>query len=235
MKKMINNLIGLGTILLGATMAKKAGAKFFISDDDLVDGYSGKIDDVMFDFIREYESFSANAYYLQGEATWTIGYGSTRWLKPNGSVIRTVIKGDVITEPNARLQTQYYFNGIKPHLDNFMIKNNYRFTNRAYQMLLQFLYGTGLGALYGVKNSKGVNDNRHIPFISMLSEITESTDNNYNAEMMKNAFVRYYKQFSGQYGRYGLGWSRRLYALYMFVKGTPISKTLSDKTIIKAY
>ncbi|MDV3714022.1 hypothetical protein CMU40_18735 [Elizabethkingia anophelis] len=231
---MINNLIGLGTILLGATMAKKAGVKF-LNSDDMVDGYSGKIDGVMFDFIREYESFRPAAYYLNGESTWTIGYGSTRWLKPNGAVIRTVAKGDVISEPDARLQTQYYFNAVKPQFDMFLRNNQYRFTNRVYQMLLQFLYGTGLGALYGVKNSKGVNDNRHIPFISLLSEITESDDNDYNSEMMKNAFVKYYKQFTGQYGRYGLGWSRRVYALTMFVKGTPISKNLADRTIIKAY
>ncbi|WP_407478106.1 glycoside hydrolase family protein [Elizabethkingia anophelis] len=232
---MIDKILPLALTALGATIFTKSGKRLITDDDFLVDGYSGKIDSVMYDFIREYESFRPNAYYLTGEATWTIGYGSTRWLKSNGAVIRTVGKGDVITEPNARLQTEYYFNAVKPHFDNLMKARQYRFTNRTYQMLLQFLYGTGLGALYGVKNSKGINDNRHIPFINLLSEITESTDNEYNSEMMKNAFIKYYKQFTGQYGRYGLGWSRRVYALYMFVKGSPISKNLADKSIIKAY
>ncbi|AQW95413.1 hypothetical protein BAS07_15885 [Elizabethkingia anophelis] len=81
---MINNLIGLGTILLGATMAKKAGVKFFESST-----YSDfEITDRIVDSIRVFESGTKvfeNAYWISGEyldsakrnKRYTIGNGMT--------------------------------------------------------------------------------------------------------------------------------------------------------------
>ncbi|MDE5537118.1 hypothetical protein KRE42_08535 [Elizabethkingia meningoseptica] len=91
MKKMINNLIGLGTILLGATMAKKGTVRFFESST-----YSDfEITDRIVDSIRVFESGSnvyEKAYNLQGEyldkgkvyKRYTIGNGMTYLFKEGG-------------------------------------------------------------------------------------------------------------------------------------------------------
>lgn len=62
---MIDKILALGLTALGATMMTKKGNLFIDNDDFLVDGFSAKIDNVLFDFIKEYEGFRANAYNLE--------------------------------------------------------------------------------------------------------------------------------------------------------------------------
>ncbi len=81
---MINNLIGLGAMLIGATMAKKAGVKFFESST-----YSNfEITDRIVDSIRVFESGTRvfeSSYWISGEyldksktsKRYTIGNGMT--------------------------------------------------------------------------------------------------------------------------------------------------------------
>ncbi|MCT3652928.1 hypothetical protein HZR02_15305 [Elizabethkingia anophelis] len=87
--KMINNLIGLGTILLGATMAKKAGVTFFENST-----YSDfKITDRIVDSISVFESGGVartveTAYNLKGETWGGAGYPNSKlWTIGNGMTV----------------------------------------------------------------------------------------------------------------------------------------------------
>ncbi len=86
---MINNLIGLGTILLGATLAKKGGVKFFESST-----YSDfKITPWLIDSVKSSEGLRSNAYYAtdyerrQGQVT--IGYGTCYLFYDDGRKVNT--------------------------------------------------------------------------------------------------------------------------------------------------
>lgn len=232
---MIDKILALGLTALGATMMTKKGNLFIDNDDFLVDGFSAKIDNVLYDFVRAYEGFESKAYYLKGEGTWTIGYGSTRWLNEKGGFIRVVKQGDTITEAQARGLTERYYITMKPILDNFLRNKELKISNKAYQMILRFLYGTGGWVLY-------TNE-----FQNMLIRLDSNLDSEYISELIRSEFIRVLKSIKPRqvacdkrgnkipYQCYGLGWSRWVYALSMYVKGVFVSKQEADKLISKAY
>lgn len=230
---MIDKILALGLTALGATMMTKKGNLFIDNDDFLVDGFSAKIDNVLFDFIKEYEGFRANAYNL-GDGKFTIGYGNTIWLKSNGQLERPVRMGDKITEPQARVLMERFYITMKPALDNILRSKELKISNRAYQMILRFLYGTGFWVL-------GKNE-----FQNMLIRLDGNLDSEYISDLMKSEFIRVLKTVKYNkpcdkkgnyfgYACYGLGWSRWVYALTMYVKGTFVSKSQADILIKNAY
>lgn len=86
---MLNNLIGIGAMLIGATIAKKAGVTFFESNT-----YSDfEITDRIIDSIAVFESGGVaktveNAYNLKGETWGAAGYPSSKlWTIGNGMTV----------------------------------------------------------------------------------------------------------------------------------------------------
>ncbi len=231
---MINNLIGVGATLLGLAIAKKGGVKFLNSDDDfMVTGFNTQIDTTMFDFIKDFETFAPKAYNL-GDGKITIGYGCTEWLDSKGNRIRSVKMGDVISEPDALELMRRFCIAFQKPLDEIMRNRQYEFTNRTYQMLLQVAYGTGAGFFYSNTGS------------SLLGALHASTDNYVNADLIRDNIIIYYKSINKRvtvgkckgklfYECYGLGWSRRAYALSQYIKGIRTTRAQSEKIIIKAY
>ncbi len=233
---MINNLIGMGAMLAGLAIAKKASVNF-IEETKFVNGINGLISDSMYEFISRYEGYRSNAYDA-GDGRYTIGYGQTNWLNTNGTVLRAVRKGDSIDEKTARIQIELYFVSAKKVVDNAILRTGVSIADRVYQMLLQVQYGS-----WSFPNTVG--------YTKMLNLLHMNTNMDLCANIVRDYTIAYYKTLTfgkndnipcslgrstkKKYDCYGLGWSRRIYGLTEFIKGNLITKLEADMSLKKAY
>ena len=88
-------------------------------------------------FIAGFEGFRSYAYYLPGEPTWTIGYGTTRI---NGVAVKS---GDTITQVNALKlfedQVVEFGNQVKTNLPNWG-----KLTDNQKAAMVSFAYNIGI-------------------------------------------------------------------------------------------
>ncbi|PZR01787.1 MAG: hypothetical protein DI539_28200 [Flavobacterium psychrophilum] len=172
-------------------------------------------------FIRTFEGYESRAYDLK-DGRITIGYGSTAWLSNTGKVIRPVRMGDTIDEPTARQLVYNYFYPVIPVVDLYLSSRAYKIHPKLLAMLLQNLYGTGLG---------GVSYNFFKNSISLCNGITdlERIASIYYNETMKSL------SSMKNYPVNKLGWTRRYFAASDFIRGNLRPKIWYDRNITKPW
>lgn len=82
--------------------------------------------------IKKYESFKEQAYLLDGETYWTIGYGH------HGADVK---KGQTITEEEAYRLLIAEVEGIK----DYILKQDFEFNQNELDSMISFAYNCGLG------------------------------------------------------------------------------------------
>lgn len=82
--------------------------------------------------IKKYESFKGQAYLLDGETYWTIGYGH------HGADVK---KGQTITEEEAYRLLIAEVEGIK----DYILKQDFEFNQNELDAMISFTYNCGLG------------------------------------------------------------------------------------------
>lgn len=82
--------------------------------------------------IKKYESFKEQAYLLDGETYWTIGYGH------HGADVK---KGQTITEEEAYRLLIAEVEGIK----DYILKQGFEFNQNELDSMISFAYNCGLG------------------------------------------------------------------------------------------
>lgn len=171
-----------------------------------------KVSDEMFTFIRIWEALIPKAKKL-GDGKVTVGFGSTMWRDDNGKVIRAVVEGDTITEMEAEKQMRLYYNsvgtGVKATVDSFIKRNGLKIHQRLYDMYLQITYMSG-----SYHSKEGYN---------VLRELSRETNLTRIANVLSKSHINYLKKIS-TYGQFGLGWSRRTYAVQNYIIGNELWK-----------
>ncbi|WP_139149469.1 hypothetical protein [Elizabethkingia meningoseptica] len=230
MKKMINNLIGLGAMLLGATMAKKSGVKFFESSTYL--GF--EVNDTVLDFVKKSEGIEERAYKLPNENQYTIGYGTSYLFNANGTPLKNhgaVRQGDTLTALKlemgynslsnldfAEQLVQNHLNAsrytkVAKDLDSF----NVPFKKNFAEALMEMSYGSG--SIFGRLSS----DIYYVNFLIMARNAKTDLD-------FAKAYIyyryNYYKfcSLKGQWPTYQYGWMRRIVRLTNYIIGNNLSE-----------
>ncbi|MCT3653650.1 hypothetical protein HZR02_17575 [Elizabethkingia anophelis] len=237
--KMINNLIGLGTILLGATMAKKAGVTFFESSTYL----DFEPTDWMIDSIKKSEGLRETAYYAteveRSKGIVTIGYGNTALFDKNGKPF--------VHNGNNKVKINYTLTFLKNLMgyssfssEDFaveLIKNHLKQT--AYSRiakdldsrnvpfikeLAEFLSETSYGSGLGLFNGGGVSGERSF-YQSLINIISVTSDRNLLARACAAYRYSYYRGVTSQWNipSVRLSWMIRIYLVSMHLKGSDIS------------
>ncbi|MCT3959073.1 hypothetical protein HZQ27_08120 [Elizabethkingia anophelis] len=252
--KMINNLIGLGTILLGATMVKKAGVKFFENST-----YSDfEITDRIVDSIRVFESglnVYEKAYNLVGEyldsanrfKRYTIGNGMTYVFKEGGvpHVTNYPSKGlNAVraTDTLTGLKNEMGYSSLsssefaKKLTENFAKASSYSTVardldklgipyNKNYaEALMEMSYGSG--SAFGRSKSSSTNG-----LYSLFLTSIKNDPSPYN--FARSYFVyrfSYYKSLTGAFGINKYGWMPRIFFASMVAKGDNVDAlTIKNK------
>jgi len=195
--------------------------------------------DKLTSFLHVYEGFHAKAYNL-GDGKITIGYGSTNWLSPSGSVIRAVKLGDTITVDDAKKQVLYYFVNVINQLRVRLQSSNIAVVDNLLISLLQTLYMTGGGAV------------NYTFFNNILVRSDKNTNLDQVAEIYKSEVVKYFKSLKQnpstfpisctvarktgyKWDCYGLGWTRRISASMDLIKGISKPKSWYDSNVKKSF
>ncbi|AQX85894.1 hypothetical protein I6H88_03135 [Elizabethkingia bruuniana] len=211
---MIDKILALGLTALGATMITKKGNLFIDSSSFSFENFNYEYNDEMFSFIKSYEGFRSTAYYLSGEATYTIGFGQTSWFDLNtGKVVRRVQKGDTITFDMALKQMRAYFNTSKDspklEIDAIIRSIGVKLNQRFYDMLLQIAYGSrSMHRAAGFRNQ----------YITMLRRADRNDDLVYLSRLLQNNYLYYIQNFAN-FSTYGLNWSRRSLGVSYYISG----------------
>lgn len=179
----------------------------------------GVLDD-LYPFIKEYESFRDKAYNL-GDGKITIGYGSTVWRRPDGSVIRNVKMGDTITVVEAENQMRYYYIDINKSFGFRLKSKSLSVDSKLLAALLNWVYVFGHGFLtWNVCDRILAYGNNNSNFASVA----------YYAKM---EIIKQLKLNPSKYKLFGLGWSRRATAMEDLILGTLKKRTWYDQNIKK--
>lgn len=188
-----------------------------------------ELSDNFYKFIAAYESFQPKAYKVPGESFYTIGYGSTRIFSLDGRTTRPVKSTDMVNVSQAVFQLKMYYDNPsskRKALDALISQYGFKLHVRFYEMLQQILYGSG-GFVSNVKFRSTV-------LIPALQRANNSTDTEMLGELVKNTWVAYLKSYA-RYTLYGLGWSRRAYAMAQYVKGKDWSHAAAFKAVKKPF
>jgi len=192
---------------------------------NLVNKIDSTILDKVVNFLYSYEGYASKAYNL-GDGKITIGYGTTQWLSPTGTVLRAVKMGDTIDQITARQQVYNYFVPAIPIFNMILAKNNYRVHPALLVALLQTLYMTGQYSYNyscfrdSLTRANGVTDTKKIASIY----ITETIE---TLKTLKGGIA--------YYNKYALGWSRRVKAASDFIDGVIKPKIWYDKNFFTPY
>ncbi|MDV3777590.1 hypothetical protein CMU25_01560 [Elizabethkingia anophelis] len=251
--KMINNLIGLGTILLGATLAKKGGVKFFESST-----YSDfEITDRIVDSIAVFESGGVartmeNAYNLKGESwsngskLWTIGNGMTVLYLKDGKAFVTnypvkgangVRQGDTLTN----LKTLMGYSSLssiqfaKVLTQNFAEAAAYSKVakdmdslgipyNKNYaEALMEMSYGSGSAFRTGTTYDKSRGSSSGYRWF-LTSIKNDPSPYNFARSYFTFRYDYYrYGQKAGVWDRNNSGWMPRVFFASMVAKGSDVN------------
>ncbi|MDV3593630.1 hypothetical protein CMU87_14245 [Elizabethkingia anophelis] len=229
---MINNLIGLGTILLGATMAKKSGVTFFESSS-----YSGfEVNSNVLNAVKSSEGIMETSYLLPNETRYTIGYGTVYLFDSNGKSFlingsNVVQKGYTLsflkskmgysTFSNEEFATELIKNHLKASRYSKVAKDldsfNVSFKERFAEALMEVSYGSG--SIFGYQSS----DIYYTNFLIMARNAKTDLD-------FAKAYIyyryNYYKFLTkpGQWATYRYGWMRRIVRLTLLVLGKVVSE-----------
>lgn len=229
-------------ILFGFWTAEQI-AKFFgwtqVNNMKLVNQVTNEVIDKLIAFLQVYEGFESKAYNL-GDGKITIGYGSTNWLNPDGSLKRAVKMGDTITPTEAKNQIIYYFAPVISSLRVRLQASNIAILDTLLVSLLQTLYMTGGGAI------------KYQFFNNILVKCDKNTNPDQVAEIYKSEIVSYFKSLKQspssfpkvcakarltgyKWDCYGTGWTRRIAASLDLIKGINRPKIWYDRNISKPY
>ncbi|WP_131829039.1 hypothetical protein [Elizabethkingia bruuniana] len=234
--KMINNLIGLGTILLGATMAKKAGVKFFESSTYL----DFEPTDNLINSIKRSEGLVETAYRLPNESQYTIGFGTSFLFDGNGNAFpkagsNGVKAGQSLSSlkvlmgyrdlANYDFAKQLVENHLKASrytkvardLDSFGVPFRIGFA----EALMEVSYGSG--SIFGSLKSD-------IYYTNFLINVRNDPSDKSMAFSYLWYRYNYYKNCtaSGQWSLYAYGWMRRVVKVTYFILG----KNISDSELV---
>ena len=238
---MINNLIGLGTILLGATMAKKGAVRFF--ENSTYTDFEPT--DWMIDSIKKSEGLRENAYYAtdveRSKGIVTIGYGNTALFDKNGKPF--------VHNGNNKVKINYTLTFLKtlmgyPSLssEDFaveLIKNHLKQT--AYSRiakdldsrnvpfikeLAEFLSETSYGSGLGLFNGGGVSGERSF-YENLINIISATSDRNQLARACAAYRYSYYRGVTSQWNipSVRLSWMIRIYLVSMHLKGSDVTNS----------
>ena len=248
--KMINNLIGLGTILLGATLAKKGGVKFFESST-----YADfQITDRIVDSIRVFESGNniyENAYWISGEyhkpnfpnsKRWTIGNGMTYLYLEDGRGFVTNypakgLNGVRQTDTLSALKVAMGYSNLTSAEFAKKLTQNYS-KAAAYSKVAKDLDKLGIpyrenfaealmemsygsGNAFGKSKSASTNG-----LYSLFLTSIKNDPSPYN--FARSYFIyrySYYKSLGGAWGQAKYGWMPRVYFASMIAKGENLDPT----------
>lgn len=199
------------------------------------------VSDEMFKVIQEFEAFVPNAYVVQGESFYTIGYGSTRIFSQDGKTSRPVKKGDKLTKEQAIFQMKMYYlrpGSVKYALDKKIRESGVRLHQRFYDMLCQIAYGSG---------SFHISSN----FKELLNKANGVTSLPELASLLLTYYIGYLKSIHSKKtmdfiyfpnskrksnkGGYGLGWSRRAYGITQYIMGKDYTFKTAYEKIKKPY
>ena len=240
---MINNLIGLGTILLGATLAKKAGVKFFESST-----YSNfEVTDFVVDHVKASEGLRESAYYAnlkeKTAGQYTIGYGTSFLFYSDGRAFdngygyNRFAKGLNGVRSNDTLvglkQKMGYSNLSNSDFAIQLIKNHVKggsyskiardldakgvsYTPEVAEFLAEFAYGS----------SSAFNPSRPI-YVDFMRVMTASSDRLSLARACAYFRLSYYSSLTSPWADMAnrFSWSRRAYSMAMHIKGVDITDT----------
>ncbi len=236
---MINNLIGLGTILLGATLAKKGGVKFFESST-----YADfKPTDWMINSIKKSEGLREDAYYVnayeRSKGIVTIGFGSTYLYNKDGKPF--------VHNGNNKVKIGYTLTFLKTLMgysslssEEFgveLIKNHLKQTAYAriakdldsrrvpfVKELAEFLSETSYGSGLGLFNGGGVRGEAQL-YNSLINVLSTSSNVNDLARACALYRLGYYSGLKDAWGTPAtrFAWTRRIFSVAMHIKGVEIS------------
>lgn len=177
-------------------------------------------------FVKEWELLRPNAYYATADeksrGIVTIGYGSTNWLRPDGSIIKPVRIGDTITKDEAGKQLQYYYVRLIPALNAFLQFNKIWLKPAYLGAVLNFVYMYGPNRML---DTQGKN---------LLLDASGKNERD-SALILRNNVLSRLKSFKDGYKQAGLGWSRRLSMACDMVIGQMKNRAWYDANVKKAY
>ncbi|MDV3776068.1 hypothetical protein CMU25_18770 [Elizabethkingia anophelis] len=249
---MINNLIGIGAMILGATMAKKAGVTFFESS-----AYSDfEITDRIVDSIRVFESGTKifeNAYWISGEylkpnypnsKRYTIGNGMTYLFLGDGKPFVTnypakglnaVRSGDNLSSlkvvmgyanlSNADFSKQLTVNYSKvPYLSFYKVAKDFDRLGIPYrENYAEALMEMSYGSQSAFQSKSGA--------YSIFLTSVKNDPSPYNfARSYFNYRYSYYKSLGGAWDYAKYGWMPRVFYAAMVAKGSSVdAMTVKNK------
>ena len=209
--------------VVGVNLLSQAGTIQKPNNIFLCDGRSIPDLTPVLSFLKLWESW--HPYGIDVERTgirYTTGWGSTNLLRPDGSVIRPVYKGEVWSKETADLQLKYYVENSARKLNRYLVSSGYAINNKLYYCLLQAAYNIGDGFF------------TYSTFKSIVASCRGVIDLTLCAETYKSYMIRMYKSWSG-YPANGLGWSRRILGSYYLIKGIEKSRAVIERELKKAY
>lgn len=208
--------------LVGVNLLSQAGTIQKPNNVFLCDGRSIPDLTPLFSFIKIYEGWHPYGKDIEGRGKFTTGWGSMNLLRPDGSVIRPVYKGEVWTKEQADLQLKYYCERGSRILNQVLVTSGYSINNKLYYALLQTTYNFGYDYLNWTTCK------------TIISLCRGTLDLNLSAETYKLHQSNHYKRLS-QYNFFGLGWSRRVLASFYLIKGIEKTKRQIELELKKAY
>jgi|GEM_PF-6739998 len=214
-------LFGWFSGIVGVNLLSQAGTVQPLKNVFLCDGRSIPDLNALYSFIRVYEGWHSYGQDV-GDGKMTVGWGSTNFLRSDGSVIRPVKKGEVWTKETADLQMKYYCERAARILNSVLVSSGYAINNKLYYALIQTTYNFG----YDYLNWSTAK--------IIISLCRGSLDLNLCADTYKLHQSNHYKRLSN-YKIFGLGWSRRVLGAYYLIKGIEKTKRQIESELKKAY
>lgn len=210
--------------IVGVNLLSQAGTIQKLNNIFLCDGRSIPDLTPVLSFLKLWEAWHPYGKDIEGRGKFTTGWGSMNLLRPDGSVIRPVYKGEVWSKETADLQLKYYVENSARKLNRYLVSSGYAVNNKLYYAFLQAAYNMGDG--YFDK----------ISFKNIVASCRGVLDLTYCAETYKKYMVSMYKTFR-DYNRnnIGLGWSRRILGAYYLIKGIEKSRAVIERELKKAY